>query len=66
METRARTLAKAVGWQVLGLVMMALVGAVLTGSLALGGTLAAVNAGLGFVLYVVHERVWARVRWGLR
>ena len=66
METRARTLAKAVGWQVLGLVMMALVGAVLTGSLALGGTLAAVNAGLGFVLYVAHERVWARVRWGLR
>ena len=64
METRTRTVAKALGWQVLGLVMMALVGAVVTGSVALGGTLAALNAALGLLCYVAYERVWAHIRWG--
>ena len=64
METRRRTVAKAIGWQMLGLAVMALVGALLTGSVVLGGTLAVVNATLGFVLYVAYERVWAHVRWG--
>ena len=64
METRARTLAKAVGWQGLGLTVMAAVGWALTGSAALGGTLAAVNAALGFVSYIAYERLWARIGWG--
>lgn len=64
METRTRTLAKAIGWQLIGLAVSGAVGALMTGSLLLGGTLAAVNAALGFVVYLVHERVWAHVRWG--
>ncbi len=64
MDTRARTLAKAIGWQVLGLALMTLVGAVLTGSAALGGTLALINATLGFLCYVAYERLWAGIGWG--
>ncbi len=64
METRRRTLAKAIGWQMLGLVVMLTVGAALTGSVALGGTLAVLNAGLGFLSYIAYERLWSRVRWG--
>jgi uncharacterized membrane protein len=66
METRGRTLVKALLWQVLGLVVMSVVGVLMTGSLALGGTIAALNAGLGLTTYIVYERVWAHIHWGLR
>ena len=64
METPCRSLVKALCWNLLGLAMMSLVGLAMTGSLALGGVMAAVNAGLGFVMYLGYERIWARVNWG--
>lgn len=66
METRARTLVKSVLWTALGLVVMAGVGLAFTGSLAVGGGMAVVNAVLGFLSYLVYERVWAGIRWGRR
>ncbi|SEQ27348.1 DUF2061 domain-containing protein [Thalassovita taeanensis] len=64
METRARTLVKAILWSLLGLVTMSLVGLALTGSAMLGGGMAAINTGIGLVLYLIYERVWTLVRWG--
>ena len=64
METKSRSLLKALVWQVIGFVSMVSVGLVITGSLKAGGTMAVVNSGLGFVVYLVYERVWSRVAWG--
>ena len=64
METKQRTLVKAIGWNLLGLMMMSLVGLAMTGSMALGGTLAVINTLIGLSCYVVYERVWARITWG--
>lgn len=64
METRQRTLVKGMIWIVLGLVTMSLVGLLFTGSMAVGGTMALVNSAIGFVSYVLYERVWSGVRWG--
>lgn len=64
MEARARTLLKSVVWTLIGLVSMALVGLAFTGSVALGGGMALVNAVLVFASYLVYERVWARIGWG--
>lgn len=64
METRGRTLVKAVLWQVLGLAMMLAVGWALTGSATLGGMIALLNTAIGFTSYFLYERIWARVRWG--
>ena len=64
MDSRARTLVKAGLWSLLGLACMAGVGLAFTGSAALGGAMALVNAGLGLVTYVVYERIWAAIRWG--
>lgn len=64
METRGRTVVKAVIWNLMGLAMMALVGLLATGSAAVGGAMALVNTGIGLVLYLFYERVWANVRWG--
>lgn len=48
----------------MGLVMMTLVGLVATGSAAIGGGMALVNAAIGLTLYVVYERIWAGIAWG--
>ncbi|MEF2074120.1 DUF2061 domain-containing protein [Consotaella aegiceratis] len=64
METRARSLAKAVSWQLLGLLSMSVLGYLFTGSLTSGGALAAVSCLLGFCTYLVHERLWAGIQWG--
>ena len=64
MDSRSRTLLKSALWTLLGLVTMSLVGLLFTGSLALGGGMAAINAVLGFLCYLVYERVWAGIRWG--
>lgn len=64
MDTRRRSILKAVIWNLIGLATMSLVGLVATGSMALGGTLALVNTGVGLVMYLFYERVWAAIRWG--
>ena len=66
METGARTILKAVLWNLLGLLTMTVVGLVATGSAVAGGAMAIANTAIGFTLYLVYERVWARVRWGYR
>ncbi len=64
MESGRRTLVKAVLWTVLGCVVMTLVGLAFTGSAAVGGAMAVINACLGFVTYLVYERIWSRIPWG--
>ena len=66
MDTKLRTLAKALTWQALGLATTGLIAWVYTGSVlaALGVALSTSAPGLGF--FVLHERLWARVTWGLR
>ncbi|MDJ0629533.1 MAG: DUF2061 domain-containing protein [Rhodobacter sp.] len=64
METARRTLVKALLWNLLGLSVMAGVGFAATGSLALGGSMAVVNAALGFLTYLIYERIWTRIAWG--
>lgn len=64
METRRRTLVKAVLWNVLGLATMGIVGVIMTGSAAAGGAMAAINTGIGLTMYVLYERLWSRINWG--
>ncbi|AGI67104.1 putative DUF2061 family protein [Octadecabacter antarcticus 307] len=64
MDTRKRTLIKAVIWNLIGLSVMMTVGFIATGSFAVGGAMAVVNASIGLTTYVLYERVWDRVQWG--
>ena len=64
MDTARRSLVKSTLWMLLGGLVMTLVGLALTGSITLGGTMAAINAGLGFVTYLIYERIWTRISWG--
>ena len=64
METRRRSVVKAVIWNVIGLTVMTVVGMLATGSATVGGAMALVNTGLGFVSYLIYERIWAGIAWG--
>lgn len=64
MESAARTIVKAISWQLLGLVSMAVIGYCYTGSIMAAGSLALVTALCGAVCYVLHERAWNRISWG--
>ena len=64
METRLRSLVKALIWNGIGLAMMALVGFLVTGSVAVGGVIALINTVIGFTCYLLYERIWARIHWG--
>lgn len=64
MDTSRRSWIKAIVWNLLGLVTMSLVGLAMTGSVAVGGVMALVNTALGFTLYLLYERLWARIEWG--
>lgn len=66
MDTKQRSIAKAVIWQVIGLVSMTLVGFLITGSVQSGGAMALVNAASGLALYLAYERAWSRVSWGIQ
>ena len=46
METNIRTIAKALCWQGMGLIMMTLIGYLFTGSLSEGGALASINTAI--------------------
>ncbi|MBR9842765.1 MAG: DUF2061 domain-containing protein [Rhodobacteraceae bacterium] len=64
MESRQRSIVKAVIWNIMGLTVMTLVGFLATGSATIGGAMAVINTGIGFVMYVLYERLWAGIGWG--
>ncbi|WP_170477869.1 DUF2061 domain-containing protein [Ruegeria arenilitoris] len=64
METRRRSVVKAIVWNAMGLVVMTIVGLIATGSAAVGGAVAVVNTAVGLTMYVFYERVWANISWG--
>jgi uncharacterized membrane protein len=64
VESRRRTFAKACSWQSLGLVTNSALAFVLTGSLTAAGGFALATTLVGFVCYLLHERVWQLIEWG--
>ncbi len=66
MESKSRCFVKALLWQVLGLFSMTGVGMLFTESIKVGGSMALVNAALGFLVYIVYERFWDKITWGRR
>ncbi len=64
MDTNLRTLAKTATWQTSGLLAMCGITYAVTGSLADGGIVAIIGAATGTLTYMLHERLWSRVRWG--
>jgi uncharacterized membrane protein len=64
MDTKKRTLIKALTWQSLGFGLMTFINYFYMGNLAQGLSLSALLTTVGLVTYFLHERIWASVAWG--
>jgi len=65
MESKLRTVAKALTWQVIGLAVTGALAWLHTGSMVTALSFALSTAASGLAFFFVHERIWARVSWGI-
>lgn len=66
METRLRSVAKAITWRVGGLIVTTTVVWVVTGKPALAVSIGFLDTSIKLVAYYFHERCWLKVRFGRR
>ncbi len=64
-EHRSRALAKAIIWQAFGLLAMLVIAFCYTGQVTAAVGLSLTTTLAGFVCYLLHERMWNRIPWGL-
>ena len=65
-DTQGRTLVKTITWRITGSTSAVIIAYVITGSIAVSGTIGVVHLIANTLLYWLHERLWTRVRWGQR
>jgi uncharacterized membrane protein len=66
MVERKRHLAKAVTYRVVGSAATAVIAYAATGSIEIGASIGAIDSVAKIGCYYVHERIWYRIRWGVR
>jgi uncharacterized membrane protein len=64
METKKRSLAKAVSWRVVATLITSLIVFLLSGEVAFAVKIGLLDTLAQFVVYFFHERLWLRVRFG--
>ena len=64
MDSKSRLLVKAMTWQFSGLITMTVIGYLISGSFNVGGSIAFFFFFLGFFVYLAHESLWTKIRWG--
>lgn len=64
VATRRRSIAKTISWRVLGSLDTLLLGYIFTSSVAIAGSIASAEVITKIVLYYLHERGWAHIKWG--
>ena len=63
-EGTKRSLAKAISYRVICIVMLAIVSFIFTGNLSQVTGIVVVFQGIQMFVYYFHERAWDRVKWG--
>jgi|TARA_E500000305_G_scaffold103141_1_gene98440 uncharacterized membrane protein len=66
MVRHERHIAKAFTWRVVGTIDTMCLGWLLTGDVALGASLGALEIVTKTVLYYLHERAWYRFKFGIK
>jgi uncharacterized membrane protein len=63
-EAHSRSLAKAVSWRLTGSLDTFVISFIVTGHLAVAGSIAATELITKILLYYFHERAWTFIPWG--
>ncbi len=64
METRRRSLAKALSWRTLAVLITTGVVYAITGQLTFALEIGAADTAVKLVIYFAHERLWQRIPYG--
>lgn len=65
-ESHRRSFLKAVSWRILGTLDTFVISWILSGKVALAGSIAGLEFATKIVWYYLHERAWAAITWGRR
>ncbi len=65
-ETHTRSVLKAISWRTLGTMDTFAISLIMTGRVAIAGSIAGLEIITKIVWYYLHERLWAAVTWGRR
>jgi uncharacterized membrane protein len=64
METRRRSIVKTISYRIFSSMLTFLIAWALSGRFSLGLQIGLLDAVTKLVGYFLHERVWARIKWG--
>ena len=64
MDTNIRTLAKTITYRLATFVLTYLITMLLTGQQTTSAWIAILSLTAGSLTFIIHERIWTRVRWG--
>lgn len=65
-EGHGRSFVKAVSWRTVGTIDTFIISFFVTGKISLAGGIASIEVITKILIYYLHERAWAMVRWGHR
>lgn len=63
-EHFSRSLLKSVSWRIIGTIDTIIISYLITGKLAFALSIGGIELVTKMILYVVHERVWNKIKWG--
>lgn len=63
-ERLSRSLIKSLSWRIVGTLDTIIISYLITGELAFALSIGGIELVTKMVLYVVHERIWNKVKWG--
>jgi len=64
LDTHKRSIAKTISWRVVATFITGVVTFILTGRLDFAVTVGLADTLVKFLIYYVHERMWARISYG--
>lgn len=65
-EKWSRSVVKAVSWRIVGTLDTIIISWIITGNIHFAYTIGAIELVTKMVLYVIHERIWDKFKWGKR
>ena len=65
-ERKTRSVVKTISWRLTGTADTIFISYLLTNSLEIAASIGGIELVTKMLLYYLHERVWAKVKWGLK
>jgi uncharacterized membrane protein len=63
-SSRCRSMAKALSWRTLSIIMTSALVWAVTGSIHLGAAIGGIDFMVKFAVFYWHERIWHQIKWG--